>query len=417
MTSLWHPRTSLTIAGSLLFGLFACGSSGGGNQGGSAGGGGHGGSAGTSHGGANGAGGTSGGGGTSGTGGTSGSGGASGAGGAGGSAGTAGDGGSDSGGKTLFPAGTLCNKSGTPLTPPTTVEHVIVFMFENENLGTVIGNAKAPYMNSIATACAYSTAYDDNCFPTNLVSLPHYLALTSGSNCDTGLGTTGTTCITTDEDPVTTTLSTQSIFNQVTTWKAYQESMPSNCATAASGEYAAKHNPAAYYSALSTCSTYDVPIAAVTCNASTTMTACTTPSNVFTDDLAADTLPAYSFVTPNLLNDMHDGTVTQGDNWFYTYLPLVLQSKAYLNGQVAIFVLWDEQNTLVFGGPTPNFFVSPYITAGTASSTQVNHFASLLAAEKMLGITTYLGCASGTPPGGGTCPTGSTADLRSAINF
>jgi hypothetical protein len=391
MPSFIHPRASIAAVGALVALVAACGSGGKGGGGGGSGG----------------AGGTSG---TrpdaSGDGSTSHPDGSS----------AEGSTGAD-GGKTLFAAGTLCNKSGTPLKPPATIEHVIVFMFENENLGSVIDNKKAPYMSSIATECGYASNYSDNCFSTNLVSLPHYLALTSGSNCDTGLGTTGTTCITTDEQPVTTTLSTTSIFAQATSWKGYQESMPSNCGTSASGEYAAKHNPPAYYSTLTSCSTYDIPIAAVTCNAKTTMTSCGSPSNAFTDDLAADTLPAYSFVTPNLLNDMHDGTVTQGDNWFYTYLPLVLQSKAYLNGQVAIFVLWDEQSTLVFGGPTPNFFVSPYITAGTVSATQVNHFSSLLAAEKMLGITTYLGCASGTPPGGGTCPAGSTADLRSAINF
>src|SRR5580704_7241462 len=60
--------------------------------------------------------------------------------GAGGSAGHGGSGGPDSpsggsSGGTKFPSGTICNKSGTKLTPPATIDHVIVFMFENENLG------------------------------------------------------------------------------------------------------------------------------------------------------------------------------------------------------------------------------------------------------------------------------------------
>ena len=198
--------------------------------------------------------------------------------------------------------------------------------------------------------------------------------------------------------------------------------MPSSCDKSSSGNYATKHNPAAYYNTLTSCSTNDVTIAGVTCG-STTMTACGTPSNAFTDDIAAGTLPAFSFVTPNLVNDMHNGlppdNIIKGDNWLYTYLALILASKAYLNGQIAIFVLWDEQSSLVDGGPTPNFFVSPYITAGTVapSASVFNHYPSLLAFENMLGISTKLGCASGTAPGGGTCPPGSTADLRSAINF
>ena len=147
------------------------------------------------------------------------------------------------------------------------------------------------------------------------------------------------------------------------------------------------------------------------------MKACTAPNNALTSDLANDTLPAYAFVTPNLVNDMHDGTVTQADNWLYTYLPLVFQSKAYLRGDVAVFVLWDEQSSFQFGSATPNVVISPYVKAGTVVTTPFNHFAMLRAMEKALGITSYLGCASGTRPGGGICPTGSTEDLRAAFNF
>jgi len=196
------------------------------------------------------------------------------------------------------------------------------------------------------------------------------------------------------------------------------ESMPSACDQSSNGEYATKHNPAAYYTALTSCSANDLPIAAVTCNAATLNKACTTPNNAFTQDLANDTLAQLTFISPNLLNDMHDGTVTQGDNWLYTYLPLIFQSKAYLRGDVAVFILWDEQETATFGGATPNVFISPYITAGTVSSTPMNHFAVLRAWENALGITTYLGCASGTKPGGsGPCPAGSTADVRAALNW
>ncbi len=184
-----------------------------------------------------------------------------------------------------------------------------------------------------------------------------------------------------------------------------------------SGEYAVKHNPPPFYSALSGCSAGNLPIASVSCT-STASTPCSSPgNNAFTNDLANDTLAAFTWITPNLQNDMHDGTVAQGDNWLATYLPLILKSKAYLNGDVAVLVVWDEQNSSTFGGPTPNIFISPYVTAGTVSSTTINHYSVLRGLENAFGISTYLGCASGTAPGGGSCPTGSTADVRSALNF
>jgi hypothetical protein len=290
-----------------------------------------------------------------------------------------------------FAAGTVCNATGVKRTPPTTLKNVIVILMENENYGSVNGSmAKAPYINQLASQCGVATAYDDTCFGTdNLVSLPHYLALVSGSNCNTGLDQTGTGCITDDGDATSHTLSTASIFSQVTSWKSYQEGMPSACAKTSGGAYAAKHNPAAYYSGLTNCAANDVSIATITCNPTATNTACSpAPSNAFTQDLANDTLAQFTLVTPTLDNDMHDGTITQADNWLHTYVPLILASKAYLRGDVAVFILWDEQNTANVGGPTPNVFLSPYITAGTTSATPFNHFAVLRAWENALGIGT-----------------------------
>jgi hypothetical protein len=312
----------------------------------------------------------------------------------------------------------VCNSTGQVLARPATMKHVLVFLLENEDFGQVNGNAAAPYVSSLAVACGYATQYLDNCFSHNLVSLPHYLALTSGSNCDTGNDQSGTGCITDDKDATSHMLHTQSIFQQVTSWRAYEEGMPSSCDQSSGGSnYACKHNPAAYYAGLGSCTSNDIGIAPITCNPTLKMTACTAPMNAFTDDIAKDSLPAFAFVTPNLQNDMHDGTITQGDNWLYTYLPLVLRSQAYLRGEVAILVLWDEQSTANFGGSTPNLFISPYIAAGSISTVQMNHFSMLRALENALGATTYLGCASGTQPGGGACPVGSTADVRAALNF
>jgi len=282
----------------------------------------------------------------------------------------------------------------------------------------VVGQTSAPYINALANACGYASAYEDNCFGHNLVSLPHYLALTSGSNCNTGLDESGTGCITDDGDATTHTLSTTSIFQQVSGWRSYLEGMPSDCDKSSSGRYATKHNPAAYYTALTDCSTNDLPIATLTCDPANKNKACTpAPNNAFTDDLANDTLAPFTLISPDLDNDMHDGTITQADNWLYTYLPLVFQSPAYLRGDVAVFVLWDEQASSTFGGATPNLFISPYISAGTVATAPMNHFAVLRAFQSALGLTPFLGCASGTAPGGGSCPTGSTTDVRAALHW
>src|ERR1700761_4771849 len=63
-----------------------------------------------------------------------------------------------------FAAGTICNDSGTPRTPPSTLSHLVVVLLENENFGNVNGNVNAPYIPSLANDCGYSTSYLDNCF-------------------------------------------------------------------------------------------------------------------------------------------------------------------------------------------------------------------------------------------------------------
>ena len=61
--------------------------------------------------------------------------------------------------------------------------------------------------------------------------------------------------------------------------------MPSSCDHGNSGNYAVRHNPAVYYTTLHGCSGNDVPF-----------------SDLATD-LAHNQLPAFSFVTPNLIDD------------------------------------------------------------------------------------------------------------------
>src|SRR5262249_57030604 len=102
-----------------------------------------------------------------------------------------------------------------------------------------------------------------------------------------------------------------SIFGQGEPWKAYQESMPSNCDPSNSGEYKVSHNPPPYYTSLSGCASHDVPYTQLA------------------TDLAHNALPAFSFITPNLIDDMHDGTIAQGDAWLARNLPAILASRPY----------------------------------------------------------------------------------------
>jgi hypothetical protein len=111
-------------------------------------------------------------------------------------------------------------------------------------------------------------------------------------------------------------------------------------------------------------------------------------------DLSSGNLPAFSFVTPNLIDDMHDGTVADGDTWLSNNLPVIFNSSEYQSGNTAVFVTWDEgeggssndcaTNTTDIGCHVASLVISPSTVAGTTSPALFNHYSLLRTAEDLL---------------------------------
>jgi phospholipase C len=268
---------------------------------------------------------------------------------------------------------------GTTTTAPT-YKHVIWIWFENHSSSSIIGSSQAPYFNTIANECGLATNYHNLSHP----SLPNYVGATSG------LAVSSLTPFDGDCNPTgSCTTTSASIFSQGETWKAYEESMPSNCYKSNSGEYAVRHNPPPYFTSLTGCSTKDVPYSQLA------------------TDLAGNALPAFSFITPNLIDDMHDGTVAQGNTWLSNNLPKILSSPEYTSGNTAVFITFDEgsggtkgencaTNTTDNSCKIPTIVVSPSTKAGTKSGTLFNHYSLLATAEHLLGLPALRQAASAT---------------------
>jgi hypothetical protein len=254
-----------------------------------------------------------------------------------------------------------CGMTTTALT----YQHVIWIWFENHD---VMGSSSAPYFNSIASKCGVATNDHNVTHP----SLPNYIAATSGT---ASLEQFYSDCPPSDD----CSSSAPSIFGQGETWKAYEESMPSNCDQSNTDEYATRHNPPAYYPALTACAANDVPYSQLA------------------TDLASNKLPAFSFITPNLIDDMHDGTVAQGDAWLSSNLPTILHSPEYTSGSTVVFVTFDEGadndggagencvgNTDDSSCHVPAIVISPSTPAGSTSATLFSHYSLLATTEQLL---------------------------------
>jgi phosphatidylinositol-3-phosphatase len=256
---------------------------------------------------------------------------------------------------------------GTKTARPATYAHVIWIWMENHGYSDVIGSSAAPYINSLATACGLATNYTAVTHP----SLPNYIAATSGS----------TWGIADDNPPSSHPLAGTSIFQQAGSAGSYEESMPSNCDLTSSGTYAVKHNPEAYYTSIrSACASDNVAMG-------------TTSSGAFATALSSGTLPRFSFVTPNLCNDMHDCSIQTGDAWLKSWVPKITGSAAYQAGNTVLFITWDEDDGQT-GNHVATLVVSPYTTPGTRSGVAFTHYSLLRTTEELLGITTFLGNAA-----------------------
>jgi phosphatidylinositol-3-phosphatase len=267
-------------------------------------------------------------------------------------------------------AGQANTDCGTKTGPPATYAHVIWIWMENHPYNQIIGSTSAPYTNTLAQHCGLATNY----FAITHPSLPNYIAATSGS----------TWGITDDGAPSTHPLAVPSIFQQAPSAGSYEESMPTNCDLTDAYPYASWHNPELYYTNISAaCGVDNVPMG-------------TTSSGAFLNAVNAGTLPAFTFITPNLCDDTHDCSIQTGDSWLQSWVPKIIAGPSYQAGNTVIFITYDEDDTLGTN-QVATLVVSPYTAPGTQSGVQYTHYSLLRTAEELLGITTYLGNAATAP--------------------
>jgi len=195
-------------------------------------------------------------------------------------------------------------------------DHVFVIVMENHSYGEIIGSSAAPYINSLLTSGALATNYTAVAHP----SLPNYLALTGGSTF--GITTDCNTCW------VNASNIGDSLESVGSAWKAYEESMPSACYVGDSSPYAQKHDPFIYFNDIRTntsrCQSHVVPY-----------------TQLATDLKSSSTTPNYSFITPNMCDDMHDCSVGTGDAWLQQQVPAILGSPASTSQRSLLAITWD----------------------------------------------------------------------------
>jgi hypothetical protein len=235
-------------------------------------------------------------------------------------------------------------------------DHVVMVIEENHSYSQIIGSQSAPYINALAKQGALFT----QSFATSHPSQPNYLELFSGSNQG----------VTTDNIPTqvfTTPNLGAELLQANLTFGGYSESLPAVGSTvSSSGAYVRRHNPW------------------VDWQGGTSDNAIPASANLRFSDFPTDfgSLPTVSIVVPNLNNDMHDGSVQQGDTWLYNHLDAYVQ-WAQTNNSLLI-VTFDE-NDGSSGNHIATLFVGPMVIPGQYSET-ITHDNVLRTIEDMYGL-------------------------------
>ncbi|WP_172826569.1 alkaline phosphatase family protein [Mycobacterium sp. 1423905.2] len=230
--------------------------------------------------------------------------------------------------------------------------HIVIVIEENRSQANIIGNKAAPWINALAAGGAMM----NQSFAETHPSEPNYLALFAGNT----LGVTKDSCpVNAGAQPNVAS----EILAAGGTFVGYAEDLPAvGSPVCSAGKYARKHVPWANFT--------NVP------------PSLSLPFSSFPQPGNYAALPTLAFVIPNNDNNMHDGSIAQGDAW------LNRQLSAYANwartNNSLLILTWDEDD----GGPhnqIPTVFYGAHVQPGTYNE-QINHYNVLSTLEQMYGL-------------------------------
>ena len=212
-------------------------------------------------------------------------------------------------------------------------KRLVVLFMENHSRPQIVGAPTAPYQTALAANCAQ----DVNMWAISHPSLPNYLALHSGvftPDVPRLRAQPGGACMSKDDN----------LFHQVQTagltWRNYAEDMTSACQLQPATACTPPGTTRPSTSPTSRCR--DGPARPAARRNDVIMGDVGTQTGRFYDDLRAGTLPTYTFISPNLINDAHSSSIAAGDAYLSKLIPIITSGPNYQAGDTDIFITYDE---------------------------------------------------------------------------
>ncbi|KAI1112265.1 phosphoesterase family-domain-containing protein [Nemania sp. NC0429] len=244
-----------------------------------------------------------------------------------------------------------------------TFDRFVQIFLENQDFSIAAGDPNLAYL-------AKKGILLNNYYAITHPSQPNYVA--AGGADTHGIGDDSFRRIGPDTETIVDLLEAAQV-----SWGIYQEDMPysgfqGNYVNQRNGanDYVRKHNPLVSYDSVGT----DVNRLAKTKN-----------FTLFDRDLAANTLPQWMFITPNMTNDGHDTSVTVAGKWARNFLEPLLSNKNFNKDRTLIVLTFDESENYLGTNKVFTALLGTAVPAskvGTTDSTRYNHYSLLKTAEQ-----------------------------------
>jgi phospholipase C len=262
-------------------------------------------------------------------------------------------------------------------------DHIVILVEENKDYDEIIGSPDAPYINSLANQGAVFTAM----YGEEHHSQGNYFWLLSGSDQNVGFEDVIPTSSNNSNYPFQASNLAQQLIAKGLSFKGYSEDLPAIGSTVEFSQgncgYARKHVPWISFA--------NIP------NGTTVQTS----SNLRFLDFPSsyDQLPTVSFVIPDLCDDMHTGTISQGDTWLQQNLNGYAE-WAKANNSLLILTFDEDDDTSGYIGLTnpassedslqnriATIFVGAHVKPGLYAEGQgITHVNILRTLEAMYGL-------------------------------
>lgn len=236
----------------------------------------------------------------------------------------------------VLSAGRVCAAAAWPEQLPI-FDHIVIVLEENKDYGQIIGSQTAPYINNTlrAEGATLTRMYGEE-----HNSEGNYFWLLSGSNQNIGFLDAIPSRKHDPNYPFLAPNLAEQLIKRGLSFKGYSEDLPAiGDPTGGQGLYARKHVPWVSFG--------NIPNG-TNLNDSCHLRFLDFPTNF-------EKLPTVAVVIPNLINDMHDGRISQsvpaGDAWLKQHLDDYYQwAKAH--NSLLIITFDENDNTIRFHGLT-----------------------------------------------------------------